>query len=201
MTLDGEKVRLRPLRRSDAASVEAWLHDPETTRWMVLGRTAPSAERWVADQADGWPRHVVRAIWWRDDAHPSQVPLLGRWERPIGILGLYDLDWLQRRAELRIVLGAALHRGHGAGTEAVQLMLRYGFLALDLYRIWLGTAAENHAARRCFEKAGFLQEGVLCQDFLGADGRRGDNVRYAILKPRWEALTYETTRNAERAQG
>ena len=175
-------MSLRPLRRADAPAVERWLHDPETSRWMVLARTAPSAEKWIAEQADGWPRHVVRAI----HRLPGAPGLLIVDEGPCGVVGLYDIDWLQRRAELRIVLG--WHRRLGIGTEAVRLMVAYGFRALGLMRIWLGTAESNTAAQRCFERVGFVREGVLEGDFLTPEGRLENNVRMGLMKTRWEAL-------------
>ena len=178
LILEGERVSLRPLRRADAPAVERWLHDPETSRWMVLARTAPSAEKWIAEQADGWPRHVVRAI----HRLPGAPGLLIVDEGPCGVVGLYDIDWLQRRAELRIVIGGEGYRRLGLGTEAVRLMVDYGFRALDLYRIWLGTAEDNFAARGCFEKAGFVREGTLIDDFLGPDGQRSNNLRYGMIR-------------------
>ena len=180
MILTGERLLLEPLQPADASALHRLLHDPDTMRYMVLGRTAPSAQRWVADLMDGWPRHVVWGV--KVGVEPPRLV-------PFGVVGLWDLDWLARKAEFRIALGG--QRGHGYGTEATRLVLAYAFTALNLERIWLGTAAENVAARKCFEKCGFLQEGVLEGDFLGPDGRRSDNVRYAILKPRWEALAYD----------
>ena len=162
-------VGIRPLLLADAPRVEQWLHDPGTSQWMVLARTAPSAQRWVAELADAWPRHVVMAV--TADYNP------------IGVVGLWDLDWLARKAELRIVLGS--YRDRGVGTEATRQMVAYGFRALDLHRIWLGTAADNLAARRAFEKVGFVLEGTLREDFLAPDGHRLDNVRYGLLKKEW----------------
>ena len=164
-------VQLRRLVLADANFIAQWLHDPQTSWYMVLARTAPSAQRWVAELADAWPRHVAMAVTTVDERDP------------IGVVGLWDIDWLARKAEFRIVLG--YYRQRGIGTEATRLMLTYGFRALDLHRIWLGTAADNTAARRCFEKAGFREEGILREDFLAPDGRRVDNVRYGLLKTEW----------------
>ena len=99
--LDGDQIRLRSLRRADAAAVGQWLHDPEVNRWMVLGRTAPSAETWVARLADAWPRDCVMAIM---PVRPLDraSPALGRLpDAPCGVIGLFDIDWLQRRASKR----------------------------------------------------------------------------------------------------
>ena len=163
-------VSLRPLRPSDWKAVEEWLHDPETSRYMVMARTAPSAERWCREQAEAWPRSTSMVI----------INAL----KICGVVGLYDIDWLARKSEFRIFMGTC--RGTGLGTEATRIMLRHGFEALGLHRIWLGTAAENEWAQRCFKKAGFQYEGALKDDFWTPDGRYTMNYRYAILKPEWE---------------
>ena len=171
-------VSLRPLRPSDWKAVEEWLHDPETSRYMVMARTAPSAERWCRELADAWPRSVSMVI--------VNSRLAENIAAMCGVVGLYDIDWLARKAEFRIVMGS--WRGKGIGTEATRLMLRHGFQALGLHRIWLGTAADNVAAQRCFKRAGFEYEGYLKDDFWTPDGRYMMNYRYAILKPEWEKL-------------
>jgi len=167
-------VALRPIRPSDWKSVEGWLHDPDTSRWMLMGRTAPSAEKWCRDLADAWPRAVAMAICRETDGVV------------VGMVGLFDIDWLSRRAEFRIVVGKDRHKGYGA--TATSLMLKHGFEGLNLHRIWLGTAAGNEQAQRCFEKAGFKYEGALMDDFWLPEGGYMANYRYAILKPEWEKL-------------
>lgn len=183
MILTGDRLILEPLTRADAPALHRLLHDPVTTRYMVLGRTAPSAERWLAELADGWPRQVAWGVKWRSSPR----------DLPFGVVGLWDLDWLARKAEFRIVLGCP---GKGFGTEATRLVVAYAFTALSLMRVWLGTAASNVAAQRCFDRVGFLLEGVLEQDFLTPEGRLENNVRMGLLKTRWEALRSEAARAA-----
>lgn len=170
-------MNLRPLRLSDTPAIETWFRDPETTKYMILGRAAPSAQRWVGEQVDGWPKHYVMAMEAVDD-DTGQIHV-------VGVVGLYDIDWLQRKAEFRIIV-APNGRTKGWGTAATTAMLEHGFKGLDLNRIWLGTAKENKAAIRCFKKAGFVEEGRLREDFLGPDGIRWDNIRMGILRREWD---------------
>lgn len=164
-------ISLRPLRPSDWKAVEAWVQDPEVTKWMVFGRTAPSAQRWCQELADGWPRSVTKMVVSKGTG--------AHLDKDIGIVGLYDIEVISRKAELRILLGP--NRGKGAGTEATRLMVDHGFNALNLHRIWLGTAEGNVAARKCFTKAGFRQEGILQDDFWLPEGGYMNNVRMGIV--------------------
>ena len=75
--------------------------------------------------------------------------------RPAGVAGLNDIDLLHRRSTLGIVIGEPAARGRGVGTEAVGLLLDYGFTVLALHNILLTVFAFNPAGIRCYEKAGF----------------------------------------------
>ncbi len=65
--------------------------------------------------------------------------------------------------------------GRGFGTEATRLILGHGFETLGLHRISLEVYAFNPRARRAYEKAGFVAEGVL-RDALLWEGERVDSL-------------------------
>lgn len=67
-----------------------------------------------------------------------------------------------------------------SGTEAARLFTDFGFAGLHLHRISLRVLAENAAARRSYEKAGFVQEGVF-RDMELLDGAYRDVVFMAKL--------------------
>lgn len=50
--------------------------------------------------------------------------------------------------------------GIGLGTEITQLVLQYAFEELQLHRVDLRVLAYNHRAIACYEKCGFVKEGV-----------------------------------------
>ena len=68
------------------------------------------------------------------------------------------------------------------GTAAAKLMLRYCFEEEKLHRVYLRAFAENVQAIRSYEKAGFLREGLLCDDVC-IDGEYRDIVWMAALNP------------------
>jgi [ribosomal protein S5]-alanine N-acetyltransferase len=72
-------------------------------------------------------------------------------------------------------------RGRGYATEAVNLMVRYLFGRLKMYRIRLIIHPENRASRRVAEKCGFTHEGTArCAWYH--QGRNHDVEVYAILR-------------------
>jgi RimJ/RimL family protein N-acetyltransferase len=68
----------------------------------------------------------------------------------------------------------------------VRLVIDYGFDELELNRIDLTTDEENIRGRRCYEKCGFSEEGLLRQHRL-VDGKFGNTVVMSVLREEWSA--------------
>ena len=69
---------------------------------------------------------------------------------------------------------------NGYGTEALQIILDYGFKELGLHRIEAGCAVENFGSIRVLEKVGMKREGRKRQVLPLKDGW-SDSFEYAIL--------------------
>lgn len=167
------EVAISKLMPVDAIWLEQWVNDPVTTRWMSTGRIQMIPET-VFQQIAHWqePRDWPFVVLLSDPAANAGF-------KEIGTVGLYDTDLLTRKAEFRILL-AAPYLGRGYGTEATKLALEFGFQRLGLQRIYLGVTDANIGAIRCYEKCGFLREGILRRD-LYRDGQFYDSIRMAIL--------------------
>ena len=83
-------------------------------------------------------------------------------------------------AELDIYLGEKDSWGHGYATEATRLMCRYGFEEMRLHSIHLWVVTENAAARRVYDKVGFIEEGRARQCFR-RDGEWYDMYLMGLL--------------------
>jgi RimJ/RimL family protein N-acetyltransferase len=75
------------------------------------------------------------------------------------------------------------HRGHGVGTAAQTLMVRYLFDTTPAHRLQAYTESENVAEQRALEKVGFEPEGLLRANAFRA-GKWRDSVLYALLRQR-----------------
>ncbi len=78
----------------------------------------------------------------------------------IGTCGLHNIDVRHRSASLGIMIGDASARGRGYGTEAIELLLAHAMATLKLHRVELEVITTNTAAIRCYERVGFVTEGV-----------------------------------------
>jgi RimJ/RimL family protein N-acetyltransferase len=79
--------------------------------------------------------------------------------RPIGEVGLLHISATHRSAELGIYIGEKDCWGKGYGTEAVRLVLDYGFTVLGLHNVMLSTYSYNERAIRAYKRAGFREFG------------------------------------------
>lgn len=64
--------------------------------------------------------------------------------------------------------------------EALAAVLRFGFEALGLHRIWAMTHPENARSIRALENAGFRKEGHL-RDYYIDKGQFVDRLVFALL--------------------
>ena len=71
--------------------------------------------------------------------------------------------------------------GRGYGTDAVRTILRYAFAGMRLNRVSLTTDELNARALRCYEKCGFVREGLLRQQRL-VDGQFRNAVLMGVLR-------------------
>lgn len=166
----GHHVSLVPLDRVHKERTRAWANDPEIARLMDRARPVSEAEH------DAF----FDAIAQRDDCVFFGIQLADGGAH-VGNVWLWGIDPRHRKAELRVVVGEAAARGRGAGTEAIDLLCRYGFDRLNLHRIYAYVLSTNPAGKRAFEAAGFVAEGVLRED-RWADGRFVDTHLLARLR-------------------
>lgn len=165
-TLSGEAVILRPFTEADIAAMGPILADPEVQ--ILTGSVATRAE---AERASATLDERTLA-WYRSRADQGDRLDLAIVDATsgacVGEAVLNDVDTEQRSCNFRILIGPA-GRGRGLGTEATRLILDHAFATTELHRIELEVYSFNPRARRAYEKAGFVAEGVR-RDALLFDG-------------------------------
>jgi len=103
----------------------------------------------------------------------------------IGHISLHDINHLNRHAFLGIFIGDEEHRNKGYGSEAVCLVLDYGFKTLNLHNIMLSVHDDNIAAISCYKKIGFKEAGRR-REWVFKDGKYHDVIYMDILENEFE---------------
>jgi ribosomal-protein-alanine N-acetyltransferase len=180
--IDAERVRVRPLARSDLPALHAVNGDDAVTRLLPYATwTSPAdAEAWFERmakiQASGLAVQLVVA----DKAS----------DRAIGTALLFRLEEGSARAELGYALGRA-HWGRGLMHEALRALLDRAFGALALRRIEAEVDVRNAASARVLQRLGFTREGLLRQRWV-SKGEAKDVEIFGLLRDEWPAAATPT---------
>ncbi|MCY0935618.1 GNAT family N-acetyltransferase [Streptomyces sp. H34-S4] len=163
----GELVKLRAM---DAEALWRWNHDPEVMRWMDDSYAQPvdRVRTWLTDR----PRNSYGDLLLGVEALADGVL--------IGLVTLRDAETEKGIATLDVYLGGKAYWGRGYATDTVRTVCRYGFEDMRLHKVTLTVATENRAARKAYEKVGFVEEGRLRQVFR-RDGRWFDMFTMGLL--------------------
>ena len=98
----------------------------------------------------------------------------------IGNISLQSISFVNRSAELAVIIGNQAYWGKGITTLAAQYCLFHAFYHLNLNRVFSSTAATNLAMLAVFNKLRMSYEGVLRQH-LFLNGEYQDQHVYSIL--------------------
>lgn len=98
----------------------------------------------------------------------------------IGLVELIEINYIHRSAEFQIIV-APDYQGQGFATEILNKALDYSFTILNLHKVYLHVAIENEVAVHIYEKAGFIEEGHLVEEFF-INGRYQDVKRMYMLQ-------------------
>ena len=171
------RLRLRPFTLADAPEVQRLAGDfavADTTLSIPHPYDDGVAEEWIRSLADeqAAERQIVFAI--TDRATAALLGATGLILRPE-----------HARAELGYWIGQAFW-GRGYATEAAGAMLRFGFAALGLHRMYAGHFARNPASGAVLRKLGMRQEGVA-RGHVRRWERFEDLVQYGILREEFDS--------------
>jgi RimJ/RimL family protein N-acetyltransferase len=144
--LTGERIYLSPVDTADAEMFTKWLNDIEITRNLGMSHMQTT----LSGEIKSLERLAQEQVY-------SIVTLEG--DRLLGNCGLHGIDEVNCTAELGIFIGEKADHGKGYGTEAIRLLLDYGFHILNLNNIMLKLFSYNTAGYRCYCKCGFQEIG------------------------------------------
>lgn len=174
--LVGETCYLSPCSLEDAEKWTEWDNDLEVT--IPLGDEAytPYSLEKMQD--------IIGEVMEQQSHIFSIVDL--ETDTPIGRCLLFDIDQVNRRAMLGIVIGEKEYWNKGYGQEATKLLLDYGFNLLNLHNIMLGTFSFNERAIACYRRVGFQEIGRRREARI-VGGKKYDLVLMDMLAEEFES--------------
>ncbi|MCE3280102.1 MAG: family N-acetyltransferase [Bacteroidetes bacterium] len=164
------QIKLRPWHPNDLINLTAYANNPNIAKNMTdrfpYPFTAEHAQKFIEkNSAPSIPNILA-------------IDLNGE---AIGGIGLHPQEDIQRmNAELGYWLGEP-YWGKGIITEAIKLIVDYGFKNFEINRIFAKPFGTNIASQKALEKAGFILEGRF-EKTLFKNGESVDELIYAARR-------------------
>ncbi|MCW3108388.1 MAG: hypothetical protein JWQ09_2894 [Segetibacter sp.] len=109
--------------------------------------------------------------------------------KTVGHISLGGISEKNRAARIsRVLVGNTAERGKGYCTGMINALLKIGFEELKLHRISLGVYDINKSAIRCYEKCGFVKEGLMRDVLRYQDDTYWSLYEMSILEDEWREL-------------
>jgi RimJ/RimL family protein N-acetyltransferase len=167
--LVGERCYLSPIDPEDYLKYTGWLNDLEVMSGlsMVTRHVTAAAEREILGRM-------------ASSGHNYAIVELET-DQLLGNCAFHQEDHVNGTAVVGIFIGDRRYWSRGYGTEALRLLLDYGFNVLNLHSVMLEVFAYNRRAIACYRKVGFREIGRWRESKL-IGGRRYDRVLMDIVR-------------------
>ena len=177
VTLEGEHVRLIPLRMEHAPALFRAGDEDDIWRWVLprpVGLTGyETYVRWALDQAvlgQQLPFAVVRSA-------DGEI---------VGTTRFAHIDPPNRTIEIGYTWYGKGARRTPVNTEAKYLLLTHAFETLVAHRVWLQTDTRNERSQSAIARLGATKEAELRNDRILPDGLR-TSVVFSVIAGEWPA--------------
>jgi len=165
LPLIGKRLIIREFNdKTDHKLLEKWLADKDGRHFLLSRITAKQSN---IDELIKSAHNIIGIITLKD-------------QTPIGLLAFLDYYEIQRKAELRKLIGESEFRGKGYAKEATGLWIQYGISFLNLNKVYLNTLDTNIRNIRLNEELGFKVEGILRNECF-FDGEYHDILKMGLL--------------------
>lgn len=171
LLIQGEKIYLRPMTKADTDRIVNWRNNPRVRKNFIYQKpfTREGHLAWIENKVK--TGEVIQFI----------ICERGT-DRPVGSVYFRDISAEHHKAEYGIFIGEDDAVGRGIGSETCKLACEYGFGVQKWHKIMLRVFADNAAALRSYEKAGFEREAYL-RDEVCIDGVYRDVILMGRLNP------------------
>lgn len=145
--ISGKIVKIKGISKQDAPLIYEWVNK-ENLRDLT-GTLYPISEY----EHENWIENVTLN-------RNQKLFAVYHKNKCIGTIGLKNIDQINSNAELYISLGENVP---GGGADAVNTLVNFCFMHLNLHKIYLYVFESNLRAINCYKKAGFTIEGKLLE--------------------------------------
>ncbi len=166
---EGKHVRLRQIEEADLDKLRDWRNSPYIRAYTRECRPLNmlNQNRWLSSLLTD-KTNIMFVI---EKLDTSEM---------IGCCGLTYINWKEGHGEVSIYIGEQKWQEKGYASDALQLLLKYGFCELRLHRVYAIIFEYNESSIKFFEKNRFKLEGRH-REARFWDGKFHDELVYGLL--------------------
>jgi len=158
MILKGKRVTLRPIVEFDFDHYYKW-HSDNDIRFQTIMHPFPVTEKLEKE----WFEKAITDI---SNKRFIFTIVENETQNAIGYFQLTNINFIDRNANLGIVIGEKNYQGKGLGKEIMELGIGYGFNFIGLHKISLDVLSDNEMAIKLYKRIGFVDEGFFVNHFF-----------------------------------
>jgi [ribosomal protein S5]-alanine N-acetyltransferase len=170
--LESDRLLLRQITNDDVQEVFELRSDPEMMKYI------PRPLLTHRDEALAHIKMITDKIE-NNEGINWAVTLKGN-KKLLGVFGLYRIQWEHFRAEIGYML-LPEYQGKGITTEAISLLIDYGFNEMKMHSLEAVIDPRNTASARVLEKSKFRKEAHFIENEC-YDGVFRDTAIYSLLQ-------------------
>jgi RimJ/RimL family protein N-acetyltransferase len=181
----GYMIKLEPFQNEDFSQLIEWIESEHLlTNWagslFNYPLTQASLEWYIEDTNDlsSSDAFVYKAV----DTESDKM---------VGHISLGGISRKNRSARIsRVLVGNTAERGKGVCQQMINAILKFGFENLELHKVSLGVYDFNTSAIGCYEKCGFIREGVQRDVLRYKNNEYWSLLEMSILEDEWRKMHY-----------
>lgn len=178
----GEHIFLGAIDHDKDAEIEShWLHDLNYLRmldWELAYPLAPFQLKKRYESIEKEQEEKNNLFYFTIRLKPET--------RLIGFAKLFWIEWSNGTGFIQMGIGESQFRRLGYGREALNLLLRFAFGEVNLFRLTAIMPEYNLPALGLFKQLGFVEE-VRRRQAVHREGRHWDSIHLGILSREWYA--------------
>jgi RimJ/RimL family protein N-acetyltransferase len=180
VTLEGETVRLEPLRLLHSAALFSISNDESIWRYLLSPQPRTRAEM---------DDFITKALQAQEAGQQLPFAIIEQASgRVIGSTRYLTIMPHDHGLEIGSTWLAAPFRRTRVNTECKYLLLRHAFEVLHAIRVQFKTDSRNVISQAAIERLGAQKEGVLRNHMITHDGYYRHSVYYSIIESEWPTV-------------
>ena len=183
LTLENNRVRLRPLETTDFEELKPVAFDPALWEFTLTR----------ADDALSLADYLAQAQQERQAGRRYPFAIVDRASgRLAGSTSYYNIFPQDQRLSIGYTWVGTDFQRTGLNRAAKHLLLAHAFDQLNYERVELETDSRNHKSQNAMRRMGASEEGTLRSHRLTQGNYRRDTVIFSIIRPEWPELRRTT---------